>query len=76
MSKEQNLEDKDNALHIGGVIHRFNPEYTWEYNLLQQVRQETEDTKDDVCFYVKNWLKEIAEEEGYTLTKNKLNQKL
>jgi len=38
MSKEQNLEDKDNALHIGGVIHRFNPEYTWEYNLLQQVR--------------------------------------
>jgi len=72
MSKEHNLEDKDKALHIASV-HRFNPEYTWEYNLLQQVRWETENTKDDVYFYVKNWLKEIAEEEGYTLTKNKLN---
>lgn len=50
----------------------FNPKYTWKYNLLQQVRWDTEDAKDDVCFYVKNWLKKIAEEEGYTLTKNGL----
>ena len=70
MSKEQNLEEENKALHIGSVMHRFNPKYTWEYNLLQQVRWETEDAKDDVCFYVKNWLQRIAEEEGYTLTKN------
>lgn len=55
---------------ITDVMYRFNPEYTWEYNLLQQVRWGEEDAKDDVCFYVKNWLEVIAKEEGYTLTKN------
>jgi hypothetical protein len=70
MSEEQKIESTEKALHIADVMHRFNPEYTWEYNLLQQVRWGEEDAKDDVCFYVKNWLEVIAKEEGYTLTKN------
>jgi len=65
-----NDNKKNGNLPISNVMHRFNPKHTWEYNLLQQVRWDREDAKDDVCFYVKNWLKEIAEEEGYTLTKN------
>lgn len=69
-NKNTELDSTGKKLHISDVMHRFNPEYTWEYNLLQKVRWETEDVKDDVCFYVKNWLQKIAEEEGYTLTKN------
>lgn len=70
MSKETKIENTQGNGDLAIVMHRFNPEYTWEYNLLQQVRWKTEDAKDDVCFYIKNWLQKIAEEEGYTLIKN------
>ena len=65
-----NKNTKTKQCTIPSVMHRFNTKYTWEYNLLKQVRWGTDDTKDDVCFYVKNWLDKIAKEEGYTLTKN------
>lgn len=51
-------------------MEKFNDEYSWEYNLRQLVRWEHEDAADDVNFYIKHWLQKIAEEEGYTLTKN------
>lgn len=46
-----------------------NPEYTWEFNLKEKVRWGTDDTHNDVCFYVKEWLEEIADEEGFILIK-------
>lgn len=68
MSKENNTsnDNKGNG-NLPIVTHRFNPKHTWEYNLLQQVRWNTEDAKEDVCFYIKNWLHKIVEEEGYTV---------
>lgn len=50
--------------------YEFNPNYSWEYNLDQIVRwNNSDDVKDDVTFFVKVWLGEIAKQEGYELTK-------
>lgn len=48
---------------------QFDEECTWEYNLQQQVRWDTEDAPSDMCFYIKAWFEKIAEQEGYELVK-------
>ena len=48
--------------------HNYNPKSAWELNLKNNVRWLSEDTHSDVCFLVKNWLSEIASEEGFVLT--------
>ena len=50
-------------------MKNFNNNYSWEYNLLQNVRWGKEDAKEDVFFYVKKWIIKITKEEGYTITK-------
>lgn len=42
---------------------------TWEHNVLHAVRWDAdpEDIKSDVFFYIKEWLPEIAEDEGYKI---------
>lgn len=47
----------------------YNEDWTWEYNLQNQVRWDSDDAPDDMCFYVKAWLEKIADEEGYKLVK-------
>lgn len=47
----------------------YNEDWTWEYNLENQVRWDSEDAPDDMCFYVKAWLEKIADGEGYKLVK-------
>lgn len=44
----------------------YNPDYTWEYNLKQNVRWDTEDCSEDVIYYVKKWLSHIIKEEIIT----------
>jgi hypothetical protein len=51
------------------VEKKYNPEDTWEYNLIRNIRWNSEDKIDDMCFYIKKWLKQIAEEEGYIIKK-------
>lgn len=50
-------------------INQYSPEHTWEFNLKEKVRWNTDDTHNDVCFYIKEWLDIIVEEEGFILTK-------
>ena len=71
---EQNLDKSNEKLHISDVIHRsalekFKHKNTWEYNLRQVVRYDSEDNHSDVCFYVREWLEIIAKQEGYKLVK-------
>jgi hypothetical protein len=71
---EQNLDNGNEKLHISDVIYRsalekFKHENTWEYNLRQVVRYDSEDNHSDVCFYVREWLEIIAKQEGYKLVK-------
>jgi hypothetical protein len=71
---EQNLDKSNEKLHISDVIHRsalkkFKNKNTWEWNLMQVVRYDSEDNHSDVCFYVREWLEIIAKQEGYKLVK-------
>jgi hypothetical protein len=51
--------------------YQYDPSYTWEYNLIMMVRWADEnDAKDDVCSFIKNYIDEIAVEEGYRITKS------
>lgn len=40
----------------------YNPEYTWEFNLSQYVRWETEDALDDVVFFIRTFFRKIEED--------------
>lgn len=52
-------------------VYDFEENNSWEYNLLRKVRWGSPDAaKNDVCFYVKAWLDEIAKQEGYKLVKD------
>jgi hypothetical protein len=63
----ENIGDEDHSYKL--AQSEYNDEYTWEYNLQQQVRWESDDAPDDMCFYVKAWLEKIADSEGYKLVK-------
>ena len=74
MSKEQNLEDKDKALHIGSVISRL---YDLEKTLCENANKNPNDLKDllasgkqqaysHIYFEVKNIIKEQEiKDQGY-----------
>lgn len=51
----------------------YNPNNTWEFNLKENVRWGTENEEDDVCYFVKEKLEHIANEEGYILIKKDKN---
>ncbi len=52
-------------------VYDFEENNSWEYNLLRKVRWDSTDkAKNDVLFYVKAWLDEIAKQEGYKLVKD------
>ena len=51
------------------MAYEFNPNYSWEYNLIRLVRWNSPEVKDDVCFYINAWLEDIAKQEGYKLVK-------
>ena len=39
----------------------YNKEHTWEFNLIQSVRWDTEDARDDVCHFIKNNMANILD---------------
>ena len=51
------------------VLSEFNDKDSWEYNLEQVVRWDTEFVSSDVSFYVRHWIGKIANQEGFILVK-------
>lgn len=41
----------------------YNPEATWEYNMMQFVRWDSEDAKDDVVYFIRTYAKYIIRED-------------
>lgn len=54
------------------IDKKYNKKYTWEYNLIQFVRWNSEDAKDDVIFFIKKYIKYIIKD----LFENKIKKLL